>query len=52
MAQIYNLQRGDLILSQAPGDWSEIYVALDEADFPEDFLADRDWEVAEVREEL
>jgi antitoxin VapB len=45
-------QTGDLILSQAPADWSEIYAALDEADFPEDFLADRDREVAEVREEL
>ncbi|HLH33303.1 MAG TPA: hypothetical protein VKX41_01425 [Alloacidobacterium sp.] len=45
-------QSGDLILSQAPGDWPEIYAALDAADFPEDFLADRNQGVPEKREEL
>jgi antitoxin VapB len=34
-------QSGDLILSQAPGDWREIYAALDEAGIPDDFLRDR-----------
>jgi antitoxin VapB len=34
-------QNGDLILSKAPGGWDEIYAALDEAGFPDDFLADR-----------
>ena len=34
-------QNGDLILSKAPGAWDEIYAALDEAGFPDDFLADR-----------
>jgi antitoxin VapB len=34
-------QSGDLILSQAPGGWDEIYAALDRAGVPEDFLADR-----------
>ncbi len=34
-------QSGDLILSQAPGGWNEIYAALDQADIPDDFLADR-----------
>jgi antitoxin VapB len=34
-------QSGDLILSEAPGGWEEIFAALDKAGFPEDFLADR-----------
>ncbi len=34
-------QTGDLILSQAPGDWEEIYAALDQAGIPDDFLSDR-----------
>ena len=34
-------QSGDLILSEAPGGWDEIFAALDNAGFPEDFLADR-----------
>jgi antitoxin VapB len=34
-------QSGDVILSQSPGGWDQIYAALDEAGFPEDFLADR-----------
>jgi antitoxin VapB len=32
---------GDLILSEAPGGWDEIFAALDKAGFPEDFLTDR-----------
>jgi antitoxin VapB len=34
-------QSGDLILSEAPGGWEEIFAALDKAGLPEDFLADR-----------
>jgi antitoxin VapB len=34
-------QSGDLILSEAPGDWRAIFAALDQAGVPEDFLADR-----------
>lgn len=45
-------QSGDLILSQAPGTWEEIFAALDNAGFPSDFLADRGQGVAEVREDL
>jgi antitoxin VapB len=45
-------QSGDLILSQAPGSWDEIYAALDSAGFPEDFMVDRAQGVAEEREEL
>ena len=33
-------QTGDVILSQSPRSWDEIYSALDEAAFPDDFLAD------------
>ena len=45
-------QSGDVILSQAPGDWETIFAILDEADFPDDFLADRNQGVAETREPL
>lgn len=34
-------QSGDLILSEAPGNWDAIFAALDAAGVPEDFLADR-----------
>jgi antitoxin VapB len=43
---------GDLILSQAPANWDEIYAALDNAAFPDDFLANREPGVAEEREKL
>jgi virulence-associated protein VagC len=33
---------GNLILSQAPGGWTELFDALDRDRFPEDFLADRE----------
>jgi antitoxin VapB len=42
-------QSGDLILSQAPGEWDEIYAALDQAGVPEDFLADRKQGPPQVR---
>jgi antitoxin VapB len=45
-------QSGDLILSQAPGSWDEIFAALDNAGFPDDFMADRVQGEPEVREEL
>jgi antitoxin VapB len=45
-------QSGDLILSQAPGNWEEIYAALDTAGFPDDFLADRAQGLPQEREEL
>ena len=47
-----NPQTGDLILSQSPGSWSEVFAALDEAGFPEDFLSDRDGGTPETREPL
>jgi antitoxin VapB len=45
-------QSGDLILSEAPGGWDEIFDALDKAGFPKDFLADRDQGSPQQREEL
>jgi antitoxin VapB len=45
-------QSGDLILSEAPGSWDEIFAALDKAGFPNDFLADRDQGRPQEREEL
>ena len=33
---------GDLVLSEAPGGWSEFFAAIDNDPFPEDFLSDRD----------
>ena len=35
-------QTGDVILSQTPRSWSEIFAALDEAGVPDDFLVDRE----------
>jgi antitoxin VapB len=45
-------QTGDLILSQAPATWNEIFAALDEAQFPAEFMSDRRQGIAEVREPL
>jgi antitoxin VapB len=45
-------QSGDLILSQAPASWDEIYAALDGAGFADDFLSERAQGIPEVREEL
>lgn len=45
-------QSGDLILSQVPASWDEVYRALDKAGFPQDFLSDRVQGEPEVREEL
>jgi antitoxin VapB len=44
-------QTGDVILSQAPGSWSEVFAALDRAGLPEDFLEDRNQGIAETRDE-
>jgi len=35
-------QTGDVILSQSPRSWPEIFAALDEAGVPDDFLVDRE----------
>jgi antitoxin VapB len=45
-------QSGDVILSQAPGSWDEVFAALDKAAFPEDFLTDRQQGQPQEREEL
>jgi antitoxin VapB len=45
-------QSGDVILSQVPGGWDEVYAALDKAAFPDDFLADRNQGPAQERDEL
>jgi antitoxin VapB len=45
-------QNGDLILSQSPGSWEELFAALDKVGFPEDFMTDRDQGVEQEREEL
>lgn len=44
---------GDLILSQEPpSTWPEVFAALDEAGFPENFMSDRSQGIAEDRESL
>jgi antitoxin VapB len=43
---------GDVILSQVPGSWDEVYAALDKAAFPDDFLADRSQGPPQERDEL
>jgi antitoxin VapB len=45
-------QSGDVILSQAPGSWAEIFAMLDEAGISKDFMEDRDQGVHEIREPL
>ena len=45
-------QSGDLILSQVPGSWDEVYAALDKAGFPDDFLGDRRQGPVQERDEL
>jgi antitoxin VapB len=45
-------QSGDVILSQAPDNWKDVYAALDKAGFPDDFLADRNQGLPQKREEL
>jgi len=41
-----------LILSQAPGDWEEIYAALDQAGIPDDFISEGAQDFSKQREEL
>lgn len=43
-------QTGDVILSQSPMTWEELFAALDAANIPEDFMADRDQGAPQVRE--
>lgn len=45
-------QTGDLILSQTPKSWEEIFEEIDKAGFPSEFMEDRNQGVAETREEL
>jgi antitoxin VapB len=45
-------QSGALILSEVPGEWDEIFAALDRAGLPEDFLADRTQGIPQKRDEL
>lgn len=45
-------QTGSLILSQAPATWDEVFAAVDEAQFPAEYMANREQGAAEVREEL
>ncbi len=47
-----DVQTGDLILSQSPSSWDEIFAALDAAQFPPEFMADRKQGTAEDREPL
>lgn len=44
-------ESGDLILSQVPS-WTEVFAALDAAQLPEDFMADREQGLSQEREEL
>lgn len=45
-------QSGDLILSEAPGDWDAVFAALDRAGIPDDFMADRGQGPPQQRDEL
>ncbi len=43
---------GDVILSQTPRSWSEIFATLDEAGVPDDFLVDREQGLQQERPEF
>ena len=43
---------GNVILSQSPGSWQEVFAALEADPFPEDFLAERNQGMLAKREEL
>ncbi len=43
-------QTGDVILSQSPRSWGEIFAAFDEAGVPDDFLVDREQGPPQERE--
>ena len=46
-------QNGDLILSESPvKTWAEVFKALDDAKFPDDFLEDRDQRPPQKRDDL
>lgn len=45
-------QSGDVILSQAPDNWNDVYAALDNAAFPDDFLVERNQGLPQKRDEL
>ena len=45
-------QNGDLILSEAPEGWDEVFAVLDKAGFPEDFMGDRAQGDPQKREDL
>jgi antitoxin VapB len=46
-------QSGDLILSESPAKtWAEVFRALDDAKFPDDFLEDRDQRPPQERDDL
>jgi len=48
-----DLQSGDLILSESPTKtWTEVFKALDDAKFPDDFLEDRDQRPPQKRDDL
>jgi len=42
-------QSGSLILSESPGEWADLFAALDAAGIPDDFLADRAQGLPQVR---
>lgn len=47
-----DLASGDLILSQAPGSWEEIFASLDSIGVPDDFLTPADREQLPVQERV
>lgn len=45
-------QTGDVILSQVPKSWEEIFAEIEKAKIPPEFMESRDQGLAEKREEL
>ena len=45
-------QSGDVVLSETPEGWEDVFSALDAAGFPDEFLSDRSQSVSQHRDDL
>jgi antitoxin VapB len=45
-------ETGDVIISKKPGSWDDFFKMVDTSEVPEDFMAERDNEIAQERDLL
>lgn len=43
-------ETGDVIISKKPGSWDDFFKTMEDIDVPEDFMAERDNEIAQQRD--